>query len=195
MNKVLLRRIALLALALALVTTGIVGGTLAMYKTEVNGTGSITAAKWNFTVGNQAEDVGTGDYTLSLVPEEYSNVASGMIAPGTTGKFTVCATNDSDVDAVYTITFTAENVPANLKFYQSTDGTTKGAEITAAEGTYTVKTDDVLTEADTETTYVMWEWAYGAEVEVDQNDIATGYNEMSVIVNVTGMQVLPVTTP
>lgn len=185
-------RLGILALALTLVSTCLVGGTLAKYTTEVTGTGTAEIAKWEFLANNGTGTPSTSMTALTLTPASYSNVATGKVAPGTSGNFIITAKNGSEVDATYTIVFTAKNVPTNLKFYQSTNGTDKGDEITVSNGTYTVTTDKALTQNKTETTYVMWDWAYGNAAESDQTTIATGSYDMTVEVTVTGTQATPV---
>lgn len=189
-------RLGALALALTLVSTCLMGGTLAKYVTEVTGTATAMVAKWSFTANGANEKI----TSLSLTPNKYGNVTDDHIAPGTSGNFKIDAKNDSDVDATYSITFTAENVPDNLKFYQSTDGITKGDEIIAADGVYTVISDKPIskktnTKVEEVSTYVMWDWEYGVNAEVDQATIANGSYQMKVFVTVTGTQAKPVSQP
>lgn len=184
-------RLGVLALALTLVSTCLMGGTLAKYTTEVTGTGTAEIAKWEFLANNGTDTPSTSMTALTLTPASYGNVTKGKVAPGTSGNFIITAKNGSEVDATYTIVFTAENVPTNLKFYQSADGTSKGVEITANNGTYTVVTDKALAQGKTESTYVMWDWAYGNAAESDQDTIATGNYDMTVNVTVTGTQATP----
>lgn len=189
-------RLGVLALALTLVTTCLTGGTLAKYTTEVTGTGKAVVAKWSFLVGNDTTAPTTSMSTLTLHPAKYDNVTDGKIAPGTTGYFIIHAKNDSDVAATYTATFSAQNVPTNLKFYQSTDGTTKGSEISkGGDDSYSICMDQALAIGAEETKYVMWEWPIGDTKESDQDTIATGSYEMSVSVKVTGTQATPTATP
>lgn len=188
-------RLGALALALTLVSTCLMGGTLAKYVTKVTGTATATVAKWSFTANGANEEI----TSLSLTPNKYGNVTDDHIAPGTSGNFKIDAKNDSDVDATYSITFTAKNVPSNLKFYQSTDGSTKGKPIVLENTKYTVCTDKKISISTTDEIYVMWEWPYetgsteDGKVENDGKDTTDGVNvkDMTLTITVTGTQATP----
>lgn len=182
-------RLGALALALTLISTCLMGGTLAKYTTEITAEASATVAKWNFTANGKTDKI----TDLNLTPKKYTNVDDKMLAPGMDGSFSIVAKNDSDVAATYTVSFTATNVPANLKFYKSTDGTAKGTEITADKtdnNTYKVVTDQALAKSASETQYVIWDWPLGTAAESDQAS-ATTSRTMTVSVKVTGTQVTP----
>lgn len=182
-------RLGALALALTLVSTCLMGGTLAKYTTTVTGTATATVAKWSFKANGETATIAN----LSLTPTKYNNVTDNKIAPGTSGFFEIKAKNDSEVGASYTIEFTASNVPKNVSFYQSTNGSLKGDKIEEADGKYTVVSDkSIAIGAPEESTFVMWEWPYGDSKEADQETIATGAYEMSVKITVTGTQATPV---
>lgn len=53
-KKVYAARLGVTALALTLVTTCLMGSTLARYVTEVTGSATATVAKWSFKVNNSA---------------------------------------------------------------------------------------------------------------------------------------------
>lgn len=188
-EKSYVARLGALALALTLISTCLMGGTLAKYTTEVTATGTATVAKWNFTVTNPNGQ----PFTLNLTPNTYKNVANNKLAPGTSGSFAIVATNDSDVAATYSITFETETAPKNLKFYKSTDGTTPGDEIKVENDnkTYKAFTDEALGIGNDITKYVMWEWPFSTSADLDKEDVADSNQTMTVKVTVTGTQAEP----
>lgn len=75
------------AVALTLISTCLVGGTLAKYTSEVTGTGTSVTAKWAFKAGSS--DGATTFTTFTLGETTDGVVAKGKIAPGSTGTIPV----------------------------------------------------------------------------------------------------------
>ena len=123
MKKTKTMRIAVLMLALSLLTCCFVGSTFAKYTSEATGSSSVQVAKWEIYV-NTDEELSVADPTISFDlfetildsdGEAEDDVLPERIAPGTSGSFTLTITNNSDVNAKYWITFeetaNALNVP------------------------------------------------------------------------------------
>ena len=87
-KKSIAARLGIAAFALTLVTTCMTGGTLAKYASEVSGTGTAVAAKWEFKAGKDASSVSDsafGDFTLAETKTTNVNVKNTAIAPGDSG--------------------------------------------------------------------------------------------------------------
>ncbi len=164
-------RIAVLVLALALITCCFVGTTFAKYASEATGSASVTIAKWAFTSGS-ADIIDADDLAIDLAAtildtdtdEVDQDVNAGKIAPGTYGSGTYVITNESDVTANIKLDLT---VPTNLQFlgFEKTAkvGTGVAAELTAAGVN--------VPAGETVTITVSWEWAFDTVDPVGQNDV------------------------
>ncbi len=131
MKKNRTMRVATLLLALTLITSCFVGGTFAKYTSSANATSTATVAKWSIKV-NGTEIAVTGNeptveinlfntiYDTNGGAEE-KDVAPGKIAPGTKGSFALAVTNESEVNAVYSLSFEIANT-SNIPLQFSTDG-------------------------------------------------------------------------
>ena len=157
-------KLAVLLLALVLITSSFVGGTLAKYTSESQGESTATVAKWSFKVGegdNKVDITGAETVTFNLFntvkdsngTDNETDVSAGKIAPGTSGSFELKVENASEVSADYKVDFTVTNTNSvPLEF--STDGinwsttlaSITGQKLTAGTGTAT------------ETVY--WRWVF-----------------------------------
>lgn len=99
------------AVALTLISTCLVGGTLAKYTSEVTGTGTSVTAKWVFKAGST--DGATTFTTFTLGGTTDGAVAKERIAPGSTGTIPV----------YYDLTGT--EVKTQLKVYVKVDDASK----------------------------------------------------------------------
>ena len=188
-------RLGILAVALALTSTCLLGGTMAKYATEVTGTGSATVAAWSFKVNGKDSAIETVD----LASTAYSNVKSKTIAPGTKGSFTVeVDATGSDVAVKYTIKFSdMTNVPTDLKFY-SDEALTKPIDPASSpvEGAITADAQNKKV-----ATTIYWSWPYttgtdDAAIKAnDKTDTGDAGKTVSFKIAVTGTQVLPEASP
>lgn len=89
-------RLGVLAVALTLVTTCLVGGTMAKYTTTAAGTGSGTVAKFKVDITAAGDPVGSA-IDLFTVLGNQGNVNGNKLAPGTNGYFDLAVTNNSEV--------------------------------------------------------------------------------------------------
>ena len=113
-------KVASLLLALALILTCGVAGTIAQYQKSFNGNATATVAKFNVTDNNSVQTNVANLFqtvidTEAGVNSDYaeSDVASGTIAPGTAGFVKLEVQNDSEVSIDYT--FTLDKVYASGK--------------------------------------------------------------------------------
>lgn len=99
------------AVALTLISTCLVGGTLAKYTSEVTGTGTSVTAKWEFKAGSTEGANTLTTFTLGGTTD--GAVAKERIAPGSTGTIPV----------YYDLTGT--EVKTQLKVYVKVDDASK----------------------------------------------------------------------
>ncbi len=118
MKTNLIKRLAVVTLALAMCSTMMLGGTLARYTGTVTGSGTANIAAFDYDVTANGDSI-VGKTTLDLfsqtVASGETNVkeATNLIAPGTKGTFTIKTVNNSDVtvDDTFVITETQNNMP------------------------------------------------------------------------------------
>lgn len=177
-------RLSVLTIALTLVTTSLIGGTLAKYTTEVTGDGSATVAKWSF----EAHDESGATFAVTLTDTADTNVTSGKIAPGSKGSFNIeIDATGSETALDYTIEFTNfKNKIDNLKFYSDATRTVD----TEIDLTNTKAFDGSIALAESNkkvTKTVYWEWKDGVNNASD-TDAGKAPTEMTFDIKVTGTQ-------
>lgn len=201
-------RLGALALALTLVSTCLMGGTLAKYVTDVEGTAAATVAKWSFDAKSGGKSISTKEYKIDLANTVYQTegIKEKVIAPGTKGSFDIVVdATGSEVGIGYKIQFSDDkNIPTNLKFY-SDSSYSASKEITtlftpnspAFQGTINA---DAVGANKTVTNTVYWQWPYettgvdGADTADTTAGTATDRN-MTFKITVTGTQVTPQPVP
>lgn len=199
-------RLGALALALTLVSTCLMGGTLAKYVTEVTGTATATVAKWSFTANEQTSSftgIDLGD-TTHRKAYNGTDINEGVIAPGTEGSFDIVVdATGSEVGVAYQIKFSnLVNKPANLKFYEGyEDGnfTKEISELVDFEGF----TGTIEANAETRTVIktVYWQWPYETgdsnadKVKHNGEDTLDAGKKIMLDITVTGTQVSPTEVP
>ena len=202
-------RLGALALALTLVSTCLMGGTLAKYTTTVTGTATATVAKWVFNANNAAadtkkfENINLGD-TLNY---KVTDIKTGVIAPGTEGKFDIELNGTgSKVGIDYTIEITKaaitmqnKELPSNLVFStkEIKEGNTGNSldKLSSESGSLLSGTIDYKDSKMEKTITIYWKWPYatsteGADIK-DTND--SGIENITLDITVTGTQVVPET--
>lgn len=111
-------RLGALALALTVVTTSLMGGTLAKYTSTVEATGTATVAKWNVTlkVNNSVSE----KFNLAdTITKDDTGVAAEKIAPGTTGSIPIAIDlADTEVATKVVVEISVDDInkiPTNFK--------------------------------------------------------------------------------
>ncbi len=198
-NKTL--RIAVLVLALALITSCFVGTTFAKYTSTKTGADSAEVAIWDvqFKTG---EDTTAATYEFNIFDtildtankNEETDVLAGKIAPGTYGSFSLTAVNKSEVTASVQLQLAlADDSTAGLPIQYSIDGTTWGT-LEALNTALEAQTLDLNNgTADEGTFTVYWQWAF-KQTDVETGDAAdTGFavagNKLSLEATFTAVQV------
>lgn len=205
-------RLGALALALTLVSTCLMGGTLAKYVTEVTGTATAMVAKWSFDAKNGEKSISTENYEVNLTNTKYqeTDILDGVIAPGTEGSFKIVVdATGSDVGVDYTINIEkassmVKDLPKHLVFSTKPINASNTGQSLADLGTGdplsgTINYNDA--KKDKEVT-VYWKWPY--EIGEDDQKKATNnaqdttdstIGEITLNITVTGTQVKPEETP
>lgn len=173
MKKNKMMRIASVLLVAVLLSTCAIAGTFAKYTSTVNGSDSVTVAKWSIKVNETEIAVANPSVVFDLFAtgsqydEAGNDVAEDKIAPGTLGSFNFKVQNTSDVSVKYTITFTVDFPKgidsSRFKFYSDENRT---SEIVANnEGKYTVSdaVEIEVTDTGVKTINVYWEWTFGED--------------------------------
>ena len=182
-------RLGALALALTLVSTCLMGGTLAKYTTTVTGTATATVAKWVFN----ANDANSTSKTFAVSLEDTTlndKVTEKKIAPGTDGSFAIVINAvGSDVALDYTIAFSdIQNKPSNLNFYSDEEFKTKIDNLVGyskLDGSIGIKDEKTVTKT------IYWKWPYeGVDGANDSTDTVSGEaaEKMTFTITVTGTQ-------
>mgnify|MGYP000482400440 CR=1 FL=1 len=112
-NENKLMKITTFVLLITILALILVSGTYAKYTSSVSGSDSATVAKWSIKVNGTEIAVANPNVTFKLFETindtnggVESDVTSGLIAPGTSGAFSVKIKNESEVTAKYSIGFT-----------------------------------------------------------------------------------------
>ncbi len=162
-----LGRLGMLALALCLITTCLLSGTLAKYTSTTTGTGTVTVAQWsNIQFEDEDKAAATFTFDLSGTKDANANVKSDQIGPGDKGDFKITF-GPAEVAYTYDLSITATNLTATaapIKFY------TDSARSTA----FTNLTDVAVALANAgtaQTVTVYWAWD---SANTNANDTAAG---------------------
>jgi hypothetical protein len=192
--KTNMKKIAIVALVdIIAVGSYFVSGTYAKYTSAIAGTDNANVAKWSWIVdGNEIDTYAEtqNSYTYNLFntikdsngTANETDVATDLIAPGTSGSFELNIQNKSEVNATYAITFTEAqtNAPDGLRIpiqYKIDDGewtdTISGLNITAKE---TGDGNTVLAmETGAVTKTIQWRWVYELSDAQNTNDTKIGF--------------------
>lgn len=197
-NKIL--KFTGMAMFVSVIAVVLVSGTYAKYTSSASGSDTATVAKWDIKATGENGDLvsitgSSPSISFDLFNTIYDtdgkteegNVASGKIAPGTTGGFNFSIDNDSEVNAEYTINFTITDnegntidLPLEFSINDGTWGTLNN--ITAQP----LSMNDATTDEDEglETVNVKWKWAY-ERTDKDAEDTELGIDASGVKVNAT----------
>ena len=197
-SSMMVRLVAVLAVTM-MFTMCFVGGTFAKYTSSATGTDSTTVAKWDIRVNGSeiaTRDTFTFELFQTITDSDLSSAETDMapadgsiIAPGTSGKFSIAIQNLSQVNAKYTIDYTVTNT-SSIPVEFSTDGSDWKTNINQLN-----VTDDAIGLGTEETVTVYWRWRFEADnVTVGDNlDTSLGSADpaatLTVVANVTATQV------
>ena len=172
MKKNRTMRVAVLMLALTLLTCCFVGSTFARYTSTYSDTDTVTVAKWSFEVEGTdivtaEDDAITFDLFNTIKDTDGSaetDVIANKIAPGTKGAFDIDLDNTSEVTVNYAVTValdkTCDFIEWAIEDVDASYGTL--AELNnALKGTLAFDNGEGEAETTTTNVKIFWRWVYG----------------------------------
>ena len=189
MKKNKMMRTASVLLIAVLLSTCAISGTFAKYATKAEGEDTAKVAKWNVEIVEKGQTSFAFDLFETIKDTDgtaETDVAPGLIAPGTQGEFTIALSSDSEVTANYKIDYTVTNAGGVPVKFSVDGGTTWTDDLADDNGT--VAADADLSKDIT----VQWKWDIGgvsADGTGTDNEHGTGAKEVTVAVVVTFEQV------
>lgn len=156
-------KLAALSVVMTLATASLVAGTYSKYTTSMTGSDTVLIAK--FAVTANGTDTSVFDFYLFDTINDTggdlddTDVADGLIAPGTQGSFAIELENNSDVTVNCAIVFTADKQGVPLQF--SVDGDNWGDDISILNVNPAVNIINIDADPVSKTFY--WRWVYEVE--------------------------------
>lgn len=189
--------LGVLALTLTMMSTCLMGSTMARYVTEVTGSATAAVAAWSFkadskdSVGETFTEIYLGD-TTHREAYDLKDIAEGVIAPGTKGSFDIVIDGaGSGVGIDYAVKIAAGKdviLPDDLVF--STEAITADKPGSKLDDFSPSGTIDYAAGADSmkKTITVNWEWAFGEDdtAEENKNDNKSADNDWLLNIAITG---------
>jgi hypothetical protein len=187
MKKNKMMRIASVLLVAVLLSTCAISGTFAKYVTTETGSAIAQVAKWNVEIVETGESSFAFDLFETILDSDGINgetdVVTGKIAPGTSGKFSISLYAKSEVTTDYIIDYTVTKTNASLPIKFSVNGgTTWTDDLADVAGQLAVNA-----EYDEDIT-VQWKWDIGDNSGSD-NVYGDGATSVTVAVSITFEQV------
>lgn len=169
-------KFTMLVLILTMLSLCLVSNTYAKYTSTFAESDTAIVAKWDVSAGDASTTIdlfnsskiydtnGVTDYTqVGTDDTDVTNgTADGIIAPGTWGSFFYSVSNNSDVNATYTVDYTV--TAANVPLEWSVDGSTWSTNLSNVSTT-------ALNMGATANVTVYWRWAFNGD---DSADTALG---------------------
>lgn len=182
---------------LAVLSFGSVANTYAKYTSTADLSDTAKVAKWDIEVGGEKIWDAEANLSVALFTDD-------IIAPGSEGSATIpTITNNSEVDATYSITFSELKNESGIPLEYSTDNGTTWKSIADVEAiTGNIAKGDTVTLTDA----IKWRWAYYVSDDQDGTDtdlgktaaLATdesGIPSIELSLSITATQAAPVATP
>ena len=187
--------LGVLALTLTMMSTSLVGATMARYVTEVTGSATAKVAAWSFKANNSGQDNKFAEIDLASTRTSYdgTDIKSGVIAPGTSGSFEIeIDGTGSEVGLDYSVSIAAADkkitLPSDLTFKVDGAAYTLGNNITG-----TINYSEAVNSMKKVIT-VSWEWEFGDADTIESNDNSYAKNNWTLDIAITGKQTMPTET-
>ena len=191
-SSMMVRLVAVLAVTM-MFTMCFVGGTFAKYTSSATGTDNANVAKWDIRV-NGSEIATSNTFTFDLfqtitdndltsAENDIAPADGSIIAPGTSGKFSIAIQNLSQVNATYAIDYTVTN-DGNIPVEFSTNGTDWKTNINDLD-----VSGVAIDMGATATVTVQWMWVFDGDDGIDTNLGKEGTATLTVAAAVTATQV------
>ena len=182
MKKNKLSRLAILVLALVIVSMMIISGTYSKYTSSATGTDSVAVAKWDIKLNTAQIATGSAETVDVSLFDTIVDTANGvaetdvdetqtdkLIAPGTKGEFDLVLVNDSEVNATADVNLSVTNA-SSIPLEYSTNGTTWSSTIADAN----VSGAALSMNGGTTTVTIYWRWVYSSGAVGDNADTVLG---------------------
>lgn len=189
MKKNRTMRVAALLLALTLITSCFVGGTMAKYTNDSTVEDSTRVALWEFTVNNKNIATETVSFQLfdtvydtndDAAEDKITTNNGTLIAPGTKGEFTIDLVNNSEVDATYAIDYDVKKNGIPIQFKVGTGSWGDLADVSATA---------IAKNGGTATVKVEWQWIFDGNDTTDTNLGKVGTAKVEISAKITATQV------
>lgn len=189
-NKINLPKVASLVMLITVTVMLLAVGTYAKYTSNASGTDATVVATWSFKVNGTEIAIKDSAPTVTFdlfntindtaTGEKETDVADGLIAPGTTGAFEFILLNSSDVTTKYHIGLEIkEGNDIPLEFSLDGGNTwTKNTELS------TLVASDIMKIGETKSVIVKWRWSFDGDT-----DASLGGKTVTVSANVTATQI------
>lgn len=187
-------RLGALALMLTVISTCLLGGTMARYVTEVTGSATATVAAWSF----KANDSDSTFTSIDLASTSYTEATlnDGVIAPGTSGSFNIKIDGTgSDVGIEYDVAVKAASgttLPDDLLFStEEITGSNSGStldNLNIPTGTIDYSGTSGAMEKNVE---IFWAWDFGLDDTTTDNDNEYAGDVWTLDITVNGKQIAP----
>lgn len=165
-------KFTMLVLILTMLSLCLVSNTYAKYTSTFAGSDTAIVAKWDVSAGDASTTIdlfnsskiydtnGVTDYTQGGTDDTdvTNGTADGIIAPGTWGSFSYSVSNNSDVNATYTVDYTV--TAANVPLEWSVDGSIWSTNLSNVSTT-------ALNMGATANVTVYWRWAFNGDDSAD----------------------------
>lgn len=165
-------KFTMLVLILTMLSLCLVSNTYAKYTSTFAGSDTAIVAKWDVSAGDASTTIdlfnsskiydtnGVTDYTQGGTDDTdvTNGTADGIIAPGTWGSFSYSVSNNSDVNATYTVDYTV--TAANVPLEWSVDGSTWSTNLSNVSTT-------ALNMGATANVTVYWRWVFNGDDTAD----------------------------
>lgn len=188
MKKNRLFVLGIITMFVAILSLTLVSGTMARYTSTVTGFDTAKIAKWAFTLSDGGteesvtEDTNYASFNLfnTILDTKDSNdeidVDDDLLAPGTKGSFKIVVTNNSEVNAEFSITFdskltvdgTEYTTYLPIKFTLKDEGGNILAESTQLSSFNNEIKSEAISMNGAKATYTIeWEWVFEGENGAD----------------------------
>lgn len=179
----------------ALLSLTLVSSTLAKYTSTVSGADTATVAKWAWRYNGTELSATPAPLTFDLLETRYdsdgasaeADVKEGLIAPGTSGEFTIDIENLSEVTATYKIDFTVDENDVPLEW--SIDGVNWTDELSDITTPVKLSMANTTDDTDIATVTVKWRWAFNGGDDANDTQLGLEQAVVSVTAQITFEQV------
>lgn len=184
MRKNRLFVLGIITMFVAILSLTLVSGTMARYTSKVSGESTARVAKWAWVVGDKDitdNSVSTVEFDLFDGYTDSNVDVDGegdevVIAPGTTGQFQFNITNNSEVNATFTIVL-SETTNNGIPVQYSLSGADDSWVDDITDLNVQMKNQEIGMNGGNSTAFtVYWRWVFKVDDAQDGSDTNLGFN-------------------